>query len=393
MTALNKSSAQPNDKRRNRLLLAVALILLTIALATYVYLENSPSPLVRAQEPKGPFPYVIEDVSFSNDGQNVNLAGTLTIPQSKKKHPAVILISGYGAQNRDAEWFGHKPFLIIADHLTRQGIAVLRFDDRGFGKSSGDYYASTSQDFSTDVESALNFLMTRDDIDPNHIGLIGHSDGAMIAPMVAARSRNVSFIVMLGGPGILGGELMIKRQELWARKAEKNEQEVQQAKRYMERLVDIVVNSQDEDSLQRELTKFAADTKDEIPKNEIPKGMSKDEFISQQIAMLTSPWFKYFFKYDPQADLKKVKCPVLAITGNKDVQAPSVDNLPSIQNALLAGGNKNVTVKELQGLNHMFQECTTGWIDEYSKIDQTFSPIALDEISQFVLKETSANDN
>jgi alpha-beta hydrolase superfamily lysophospholipase len=291
---LDKSIAQPNRYRRNRLLLVVGLIVFTIVLAIYVYRRTLPSSLVRVQEPKDPFPYIVEDVAFSNSVQNVNLAGTLTIPRSNKKHPAVILISGYGPQNRDAEWFGHKPFLIIADHLTRQGIAVLRFDDRGFGKSSGNYHASTSQDFSTDVESAMKFLMRREDIDLNHIGLIGHSDGAMIAAMVAARSETVSFIVMLAGPGMLGGELMIKRQELWARKANKTELEVQTAKRHMKKLVDIIVNSTNEASLQNELKKFASDTKDEIPDNEIPPGMTKEEFISRQIGMLTSPWFKYF---------------------------------------------------------------------------------------------------
>ncbi|MBT1710046.1 alpha/beta fold hydrolase [Fulvivirgaceae bacterium PWU5] len=376
------------------LLATAALTLLVIAFAIYLYVQKDKPLTNREQEPKGPFPYEMEDITFTNANANVTLSGTLTLPSNRnEKYPAVILISGYGPQNRDAEWNGHKPFLIIADCLTRQGFAVLRYDDRGFGKSTGNYHAGTSLDFSTDVESAVHFLKTRKEIDSTRIGLIGHSDGAMIAPMVAARSNDVSFIIMLAGPGKLGGDIMVERQVLLERRMGKSEQEIQRSKEYIEQLISIIVSSENEKDLKSALDKFANETKDQIPDDQIPPGMTKEEFISRQVTMLTSPFFKYFFTYDPQDDLRNVKCPVLALGGEKDVQVPSTDNLQAIKNALVAGGNSDVTVKELKRLNHMFQECSTGMINEYGKIEQTFSPIALAEISQFVLQKSDLKGN
>ncbi len=378
-------SASPGASKKTFLLLA-AIVLLVVAVAGYFYFQNSQRPN-RPQEPTGPFPYLAEEISFNNATAHITLSGTLTIPaNANQKYPAVILISGYGPQNRDSEWIGHKPFLILADHLTRLGIAVLRYDDRGFEKSTGNYQSGTSLDFATDVESAVQFLKSRKEIDAKNIGLIGHSDGAMIAPMVATRSTDICFIVMLAGPGIPGGELLAKRQELLERKLGKPESEIQKSKKYLETLTGIIVNTEDEKSLSIALQKFAMETKDQIPADQLPAGMTKDEFISRQITMLTSPWFKYFLTYDPKATLEKVKCPVLALTGDKDVQAPSVENLQAIESALRSGGNTDVSIKELKGLNHMFQECHTGMIDEYVKIEQTFSPMALDEISQWVIQ-------
>jgi pimeloyl-ACP methyl ester carboxylesterase len=369
------------------------LALVFLAIAIYLYLQKH-APSTRAQEPKGPFPYSSEEVTFTNASANITLSGTLTTPSNHNgKLPAVILISGSGPQNRDGEWIGHKPFLVIADYLTRLGVAVLRYDDRGFGKSTGNYHAGTSFDFSTDVESAVQFLKTRKEIDLDKIGLIGHSDGAMIAPMVAARSNDVSFIVMLAGPGILGSELMVTRQELMERKKGKSESEIQESKEYIETLVRIIVSSENEEDLSSALKKFANETKDQTPDDQVPPGMTKDEFLSGQVAMLTSPWYKYVFTYNPRPIMEKVKCSVLALNGDKDVQVPSAVNLQAIKSALISGGNNDVTVKELKGLNHMFQECHTGMIDEYAKIDQTFSPIALHEISQFVLQKSNLKSN
>jgi pimeloyl-ACP methyl ester carboxylesterase len=385
----NMDNTKSKSKSRKVFLISLTLMLIVASFSIYMHLQKQAPSYNRPQEPKSPYPYVSENVSFTNERANVTLSGTLTMPfHQNEKLPAVILISGYGAQNRDAEWIGHKPFLIIADQLTRKGVAVLRYDDRGFAKSTGNYHQGTSLDFSTDVESAITFLKTRKEIDINKIGLIGHSDGAMIAPMVAARSNDVSFIVMLAGPGKPGRELMVTRQALLERKMGKSEQQIQRSKEYMERLISIIIASKTEKSLKTELEKFANETQDQIPEDQIPPGMTKKEFISRQIAMLTSPFFKYFFIYNPQDDLKKVKCPVLALCGEKDVQVPSTENLQAIEEAINAGGNRDVTVKELKGLNHMFQECNTGMMDEYVKIEQTFSPMALTEISQFVLQKS-----
>ncbi len=372
--------------RKKALIYTVVFLAVSFTVAAILLLTADKS-LKRPQEPATPYPYYTEEVLFNNDHANVTLAGTLTLPSKRGNYPAVILISGSGPQNRDGEWMEHKPFLVIADHLTRQGIAVLRYDDRGFGKSTGNFHSGTSLDFSTDVESAIKFLKTRKGIDVKKIGLIGHSDGAMIAPMVAAKMSDVSFIVMLAGPGIPISELMVKRQVLMERRQGKSESEIQQSKEYIEALLTIIITSESEENLNSALNQFANDTKDQIPDDQIPPGMTKDEFISRQVAMLSSPWFKYVFTYDPGPVMEKVKCPVLALNGDKDVQVPSAENLQAIKKALFAGENDDVTVKELKDLNHMFQECNTGMIDEYAKIEQTFSPIALTEISGWIKKQ------
>jgi uncharacterized protein len=259
---MDKAKVKPSSMRKTWLsILAVGLVTIA-AVTSYLVLHRQAIAPNRPQEPKGPFPYKIEDVSFINTTANVTLSGTLTIPfNENRKKPAVILISGSGPQNRDGEWLGHKPFLVIADHLTRQGIAVLRFDDRGFGKSTGDFHLGTSLDFSTDVESAVQFLKARQEIDSSKIGLIGHSDGAMVASIVAARSSDVSFMVMLAGPGILGSELIVKRQVAWERMAGKSESEIQRSKEFIETLISIIVTSDNENDLKSRLTKFGNEKK------------------------------------------------------------------------------------------------------------------------------------
>ena len=363
---------------------AASIICLVVAAALYWPRPTTPA---RPQEPKGPFPYQIANVTFKNEIANINLSGTLTIPNgSRERYPVVVLISGSGPQNRDGEWLGHKPFQVIADHLTRNDLAVLRFDDRGFGESGGVFHTSTSYDFSTDVESAIHFLKERPEIDSLKIGLIGHSDGGMIAPMVAARSKDVSFIVLLGAPGIHGGQLFIERQILDAEKTGKTKEEIACMQLYLEGLVDIISSAETEAEVVTNLKNFAQRTYHLLPDSQVPAGMTKDEFISRQIQMLSSPWFKYFFTYDPASTLQGVRCPVLALAGSKDVQAPAELNLPSIKEALVAGGNTNITIKKIENLNHMFQECQTGRIEEYSQIEQTFAPIALEEMLLWIQK-------
>ena len=329
-----------------------------------------------------------EDVTFKNEKANVTLAGTLTLPSKEESYPAVVLISGSGPQNRNSEFAGHRPFLVLADYLTRKGMAVLRYDDRGFGQSTGNFGTGTSLDFSYDVESAIEFLKTRKEIKNDNIGLIGHSDGAMIAPMIAARTSDVSFIVLLAGPGVPGPKLLLDRQELLEKKMGFSEVEVEKSRRHAEQMIQIVVNSSDTETTKAELIMFSINNYDDIPEYAVPPGMSKDDFISKHIEMLSSPWFKYFLKYDPISTLQKVRCPVLALNGEKDVQVPSKANLDGIKNALIAGENRNITIHEIPRLNHAFQECVTGMPDEYGKIDQTFSPTALTEISDWILQQT-----
>ena len=339
-------------------------------------------PIARPQEPKPPFPYISEDVAFANKTAGITLAGTLTMPSTGSNFTAVILITGSGAQDRNEEVFGHKPFLVIADYLTRRGIAVLRYDDRGTAQSTGDFHTATSADFATDAESAIAWLKTRREINPNKIGLMGHSEGGVIAPMVAARSNDVAFIVMLAGTGIRGDKLLLLQEELIYRVAGIPEEKLKEAVKINSKVFDRIVNTNDAVS-QQDITGFMASMKDDIAKV-IPEGVTADDYIRQLAASLSSPWMQYFLRYDPAPALEKVKCPVWAVNGSKDLQVPAKENLTAIRKALEKGGNRQVTVKEYPGLNHLFQESATGSPTEYGVIEQTFSPEVLKDLSEWL---------
>ena len=343
--------------------------------------------MVRPQEPTKPYPYYAEEVVFENKKDSIKLAGTLTLPQKDGVFPAVILISGSGPQNRDEELLGHKPFLVLADHLTKNGIAVLRFDDRGTFESKGNFKTATSADFATDVEAAIAYLLTRKEINKKKIGLIGHSEGGIIAPMVAAKSKNVDFIVLLAGTGIPGGQLLLMQQELIGKASGASEEELNKSKKVNQGAFTIVTKSTNTESLNTDLTTYLKQVLKSDSTAEIPSGMTEDEFINGQVKQLTSPWMVFFIKYNPAIILEKVKCPVLALNGSKDLQVPPKVDLENIKTALEKGGNKHVTTMELPGLNHLFQECQTGSPDEYAKIEQTMSPVALDELTKWILTQ------
>jgi fermentation-respiration switch protein FrsA (DUF1100 family) len=333
--------------------------------------------------------YYAEEVSFLNSQDNVTLSGTLTLPSLDGNFPVAILISGSGPQDRDGQVFGHKPFFVIAEHLAKNGIAVLRYDDRGFGKSTGNFPTATSLDFSTDVKSAVAYLKTRKEVDANKIGLIGHSDGAMVAPMVAAGSSDVAFVVLLAGPGIKGDKLLVNRQEIVERAMGLPEHEIQKSKNRSEQVFEIIAQSKDPQAARTKLTEYGKEHIDDMPEDAIPPGMTKEKFLFKEIESLTSPWFLYFLSYDPAPTLEKVACPVLALNGDKDIQCPSRENLAAIEAALKKGGNDKVTIKELPNVNHFFQECETGYPDEYARIEQSFSPSVLTEISEWIMVQSN----
>ncbi|MDR1672595.1 MAG: alpha/beta fold hydrolase [Bacteroidales bacterium] len=336
----------------------------------------------RPQEPAKPYPYHEEEVAFENRDDGVTLAGTLTLPQKDGVFPAVVLISGSGAQNRDEELMGHKPFLVIADYLTRNGIAVLRFDDRGTAASTGNFGTATSYDHSKDVEAGVQYLQTRKEIDKKKIGLIGHSEGGAIAPMVAARNSDIAFIVLLAGTGVRGDQILLQQQELIAEASGSSEEDRKQAQKINEGAFHLVLQSTDTEQLKTALADYLRQALKDIPDD--AKAMYDDNFIKASIGRLTSPWMQYFIKYDPAPALEKVKCPVLAINGEKDLQVPAKVNLEAIRAALTKGGNKQVTTKAFAGLNHLFQECTTGLMAEYAIIEQTFSPVVLNEVLTWI---------
>jgi uncharacterized protein len=341
----------------------------------------------RPQEPRKPYPYDAEDVHFVNKKGNFELAGTLTMPNKTGVFPAVILITGSGPQNRDEEILGHKPFLVIADYLTRNGIAVLRCDDRGTNESKGDFKTATSLDFSTDVEAALDFLLTRKEIDKTKIGLIGHSEGGMIAPMVAVRRKEVGFIVLLAGPGISGKRILLAQEALIERASGEREEVIRDLTAADSGAYDLVAGTKDMDTLKTALTAYFTDRVKADTTFAKTAGADPSQFIATQVKELATPWMKYFIQYDPAPTLRRVKCPVLALDGSKDLQVPPEIDLAAIKKALEKGGNADITTVELPNLNHLFQECKTGSPAEYADIEQTFSPVALDEMTKWILSK------
>ena len=327
---------------------------------------------VRPQEPKPPFPYRSDDIVIANAAGKSELAGTLTRPEGNGPFPAVVLITGSGLQNRDEELMGHKPFLVLADYLTRHGIAVLRYDDRGAGKSTGDVASATSEDFAGDAWAVWQTLRGRPEIDPKRIGLLGHSEGALIAPMLAASHPEIAFIVMLAGPGVTG-EQVVLAQAAAIMKASGAPEEA------------IAVNT----SLQKQgfavLREETATARIVERLSAIPVPGPK-EGSAALVKQFSSPWLRYFALYDPAPALIKVRCPVLAIGGALDLQVLPDQNLPVIEAALRQGGNKDATVMRLPGLNHLLQTAKTGLPAEYAQIEETMAPAALETIAVWIRK-------
>jgi hypothetical protein len=338
--------------------------------------DSAELELKRPQNPTKPYPYHDEDVSYENKVQNVTLAATLTIPQGKGPFPAVVLITGSGPQDRDESLLGHKPFLVLSDYLTRHGIAVLRADDRGTAKSTGDFKTATTADFATDTEAGIAYLKTRPEVDPHKIGLIGHSEGGVIAPMIAARNKDVAFIVMMAGTGVPGDEIIVAQSEAIAVASGKDPAKAAKAAATEREMIKLVETEKDQTVLEKELTEKMKQSGD------VPEAQ-----IGLLIKQLTSPWFRYFLTYDPAIALRKVTCPVLALNGSLDKQVLPSQNLPPIRKALAESGNQHVEVDELPGLNHLFQTAKTGSPAEYSQIEETISPVALDKMTTWILKQ------
>ena len=341
--------------------------------------------LKRPQNPSLPYPYYYEDVYFTNKKDSIVLAGTLTLPKKEGKFPVVVLISGSGPQNRDEELMGHKPFLVLADYLTRNGIGVLRFDDRGTNLSQGDFSNATSFDFANDVEAAVEYLKLDQHVDIKNIGLIGHSEGGIIAPIVAERNKSVAFIVLMAGTGIPGNELLLRQQELIAKNMGTNESVIKSSLKINNAIFDLVKSYKNQDTLRTKIRNYL-NSSTEVSQLLNNQAKSTEELINAQVKQITTPWMLNFIQYNPALILEKTQCPLLAINGNKDLQVPSNENLTAIEKALKKGGNKNFTIKELNGLNHLFQECKTGLPNEYAKIEQTISPVALETIMEWVKK-------
>lgn len=338
---------------------------------------------LRPQTPTPPFPYKIEEIAFHNKKDDIYLSGTITTPDTIGTFPAVVLVAGSGANDRDETIFEHKPLWVIADYLTRNGFMVLRYDKRGVGSSTGKYDSATTLDFAEDAKEAINYLKSRDDVDKSSIGIIGHSEGGIIAPMIASENKDIKFIVLLSGMGTKGIDLIVDQNEisLNAQNIEPNNiKELLKTNREMfESLNDWEGNENDKTKLRDYIN---------IVWNKTPLivrlKMNKDQFIRTNINAMASPWFRYFLTINPEEYLQKTNCAVLAINGDKDTQVLAAKNLSIIKSSLTKGGNNNFDIKIYPNLNHLFQQCETGYVDEYINIEQTIDEQVLIDIKNWI---------
>lgn len=339
----------------------------------------------RPQDPEKPYPYAEEEVGYKNLKDDVKLAGTLTFPRGGGKFPAVILITGSGAQDRDSTIAGHRPFLVLADHLTRKGIAVLRVDDRGTGGSDLGSLSVTTENFVGDVLAGVEYLKGRKEIDPRRIGLIGHSEGGMIAPMAAARSKEIAFIVMLAGTGQTGEEVILTQLDLLQRKGGAEPEAIARAIEFQKSLFTIIKSEPDDRLAEAKINEMLARRKSGMDARQLQEFARVEADVKAGLPALLSPWYRYFLSYNPRPTLEKVSIPVLALNGDNDVQVSAKENLALISAALKAGRNKNFTVKSFPQLNHLFQTSQTGLPNEYGNIEETISPAVLEAIASWIL--------
>ena len=342
----------------------------------------------RPQKPKAPFNYTSEHVFFTNYGSDsIRLAGTLTIPKNVKSPPVAILISGSGPQNRNEELMDHKPFLVIADYLSNNGIAVLRYDDRGVGESKGNFTTATSFDFATDVEAAMHYLKTRKDIDTKKIGLIGHSEGGLIASIVASKNKDVAFIISLAGTGVTGRKVLESQSWEMAKQMGAAHDVLMFNRSFTDAAYNVITSETNTSNIESKIKASLHAFKKALDDKKSPYAIYINESLINQLAsQVSTPWLITFIKTNPYDYWSKTSCPILALNGSKDLQVLPELNLKAIENALKQANNKDFTIKELEGLNHLFQTSETGNPNEYEKIEETFAPKALEIIKDWILE-------
>lgn len=346
----------------------------------------------RPQDPVKPYPYREEEVTFENKEAGIELAGTLTLPEVSREeagpYPAVLLISGSGQQDRNEEIFGHRPFLVLADSLTRRGIAVLRVDDRGVGGSGGDPSLATTEDFVGDALAGVEYLKNREEIDQAGIGLIGHSEGGLIAPLAAVRDPDIAFIVLMAGPGLSGEEIIYLQSALIAGAMGEDAEAIERNRALQESIFTVLKEEKNNTVAGPKIRELIMNSLAGLSEEEKQNSGYTEESIDPQVQVLVSPWMRHFLSYDPRPALMEVKCPVLAINGEKDLQVPPEENLQAIEKALEAGGNPDYTIKEMPGLNHLFQTAETGSPSEYGNIQETVSPAVPELIGAWILNHS-----
>ena len=339
----------------------------------------------RPQTPKEPFPYIVQDVSIRNETADITLDGTLTMPEGDGPFPLAILISGSGRQNRDSDILGHKPFHVIADHLAKNGVAVIRYDDRGVSKSTGTFSKATTEDLAQDAEAVFSYAETLDKIDKSKVGIIGHSEGGMIAPWIASRNSKVDFIISLAGPGVPISDLMTYQNVSILTQSGMSEEGLQTTKESLPKIYALVNQDKEPSEIFDTLISEVHTYYDALPeKDQKLLAPNKASYYMQLSQSFFSPWFRYFLAYDPTSTWEKVTCPVLAINGSEDIQVSPNENIEAIKRHLAKAGNKNVNTKIFDGLNHLMQPCVACDLREYATIETTFDQSVLEEIVLFL---------
>jgi fermentation-respiration switch protein FrsA (DUF1100 family) len=343
--------------------------------------------LNRPQNPKPPYPYDAQDVTYETK-TGIKLAGTLTLPRGLGPFPAALMITGSGPQDRDEALLGHKPFLVIADYLTRRGIAVLRVDDRGVGGSTGNSTRETLDDMAGDVLTGVEYLKGRKEIDAKHIGVIGHSEGGLVGPAAAVRSADIAFVIMLAGTGVPGEEVLKLQGEAIIRASGGSDAKVVQEHAMQDMIFRVLRSEKDDNAAVEKMMAEWGEIKAKLTEAERKSIGVPDEVVRAQFTSVTSPEMRSFLSYDPAEALRKLKAPVLALNGSRDLQVPPQQNLPAIKAALTAAGNSDFTVSELPGLNHLFQKCKKCTVQEYAELEETFSPGALEIMGDWLVRHT-----
>ena len=337
--------------------------------------------LRRPQNPAKPYPYKEEEISFATGDGKATLAGTLTLPQGAGPFPAAILIGGSGPVDRDETLAGHKPFLVLADALTKKGIAILRYDKRGIGQSKGDYTEATMQDFAQDAQAALTYMKSRGEIDAKRLGIIGHSEGGILASQLATRSQDMHWLVLLATPATTGENTLLRQSELIARAGGLPEEQITRSLEFDRKAYAAVREEKNAAALEKRLDAL-------VQQSGLGEAMPHAA-LQAQIRFMTSPWFRQFLDYDPEPVLEKLHCPVLAMSGDRDLQVDSTENVPLLRKASETSENKDFTVVEVAGVNHLFQTAPSGSPALYGAIEETMAPQVLTAVTSWVTRHTS----
>lgn len=346
----------------------------------------------RPQTPQPPFAYKSEDISYTNKEKSIQFGATITIPEGKGPFPAIVLISGSGPQNRNCDILGHQLFSVLADHFTNKGFIVLRYDERGIAKSTGRFSDATTADFANDASAGVDYLLSRPEVDKNKIGLIGHSEGGIVAPMVASQRNDINFIVLLAAPGIPVLTMMAEQNEAIAFNNGASEVAAKEFGLLYKRVIPTIASAKDSLYALQESTILIENwakgkDKELLSALNLVTAKKRFEYVYTLVSQIRTKWFQYFLNISPAVYLEQLKCKVLALNGDKDIQVISSSNLAGISKALKNSKAKKYEIKELNGLNHLFQHCTSCTVNEYAENKETFSPDALLIISNWLDKK------